>query len=129
MFDPREVIERHGRPPLRQKGRGPQLAFQKHDVLIVVPANAVLAATVRVAAMEDVAIPSVEVEAGRPILIAEGSAAVRIALEARARPVANPRGRRGIEQELDLGHQHGDVTSTALGSGLWALIPSFQAPT
>src|SRR5262245_27955557 len=90
------------RAALGKDGRPAHFALQENQLSLTIAPDPVLTASERTAVVKDVEGLGVEVDAGRSILIAEGSAAVGIRIEVGAGPLPNPRGDVQVDQEFEL---------------------------
>ena len=97
-----ERDERQACPPLGEDPRLSHLALEKERVLVAIPADSVFAPAERTAPVEDVVVVRIEIDAGRPVLIAKGPRAVGIGVEMNSSPAPDPGRQVGSDDELEL---------------------------
>lgn len=102
-----DVGKGHLQAALDQAAILTHLALEERGRQPVVPANPVLGAAVRAAAMENVERGGVEVDRARPVLVAERAFAVRVSLHPGTRPGSNALANGAGYAEFDLGLGHG----------------------
>jgi hypothetical protein len=91
-MEARQLVECGERSALVQQVRLPELPFKEHDVAGAISAHAILASAKRPAAVKDVVLLGIEVQAADAVLIFKRAAAVGVGREIRSSPVPDSAG-------------------------------------